>query len=299
MPNASMTTNRSTEVKILVTGANGQLGRSLQKTSPNYPQYEYLFTDMPEVDITDKAYVSRLVKEQGIDLIVNCAAYTAVDRAESEPELAERINAFGPAVLAQIAVENHIGLIHVSTDYVFPGTGNRPLKEDDVPDPRSVYGRTKWEGEKALEASGCDATILRTAWLYSEFGNNFVKTMLRLGKQRPEVSVVCDQIGSPTYAEDLARAILLLAGKPSKGFRRYHYTDRGEVSWYDFARAIFELYGLKTPVKSIRTEEYPSVAPRPAYSVLSNEKIQEEGIPVPLWKDSLRRCLETIKQQEK
>ena len=123
--------------------------------------------------------------------------------------------------------------------------------------------------------------------------------MLRLGKQRPEVSVVCDQIGSPTYAEDLARAILLLAGKPSKGFRRYHYTDRGEVSWYDFARAIFELYGLKTPVKSIRTEEYPSVAPRPAYSVLSNEKILEEGIPVPLWKDSLRRCLETIKQQEK
>ena len=190
-------------------------------------------------------------------------------------------------------------MIHISTDYVFPGTGDRPLKEDDEPDPCSVYGRTKWEGEKALEASGCDATILRTAWLYSEFGNNFVKTMLRLGKQRPEVSVVCDQIGSPTYAEDLARAILLLAGKPSKGFRRYHYTARGEVSWYDFARTIFELYGLKTPVKAIRTGEYPSVAPRPAYSVLSNEKIQEEGIPVPLWKDSLRRCLETIKQREK
>ena len=212
-----MTTNRSTEVKILVTGANGQLGRSLQKISPDYPQYEYLFTDMPEVDITDKAHVSRLVKEQGIDLIVNCAAYTAVDRAESEPELAERINAFGPAVLAQIAVENHIGLIHVSTDYVFPGTGNRPLKEDDAPDPRSVYGRTKWEGEKALEASGCNATILRTAWLYSEFGNNFVKTMLRLGKQRPEVSVVCDQIGSPTYAEDWPAPSCCWPESPRKG----------------------------------------------------------------------------------
>ena len=284
---------------ILVTGGNGQLGRSLQKIAPEYPDCRFVFSDLPQLDIAERAVVEKFIDGTRADRIVNCAAYTAVDRAESDARAARRVNADGPAVLAGVAREKGIGLIHISTDYVFPGTGNRPLNEADEPDPQSVYGRTKREGEEAVKASGCDAAIVRTAWLYSEFGNNFVKTMLRVGKERGEVSVVYDQTGTPTYAEDLARAVLNLAERGPKGFGVYHYADEGAVSWYDFAQAVFELYGLDVLVKAIRTEDYPAIAPRPRYSVLSKEKIKAHGIAVPYWRESLRRCIETIKQAEK
>ncbi len=195
-------------MKILVTGANGQLGRSMRKISGEYPQHEFLFTDMPEMDITEKAGIEVFVRESGVQAIVNCAAYTAVDRAETETVLAEKINILGTKVLGDVAKMFSIPLIHISTDYVFCGEGCHPLKETDATAPTGVYGRTKLEGEKALESIGCDAAIIRTAWLYSEFGSNFVKTMLRLAGERDALNVVYDQVGSPTYATDLARALM-------------------------------------------------------------------------------------------
>ncbi len=283
---------------ILVTGGRGQLGLSLRKIAAEYPQYGFLFTDLPEGDITDKTAVEDLVEKERITLIVNCAAYTAVDRAESDESTARKINALGPAVLAEIAREKGIKLVHISTDYVFPGTGNAPLKETDSPHPASVYGRTKLEGEKAIETSGCEAVIIRTGWLYSEFGNNFVKTMLRGGSEREEVNVVYDQTGTPTYATDLARAIMTLVQNGVKGFDIYHYADEGAVSWYDFARAIFDIYGMNVTVNAIETKDYPCAAARPGYSVLSKEKIKAAGARVPYWRDSLERCIAALKQLE-
>lgn len=275
------------------------MGLSLRKIGVEYTQYRFLFTDLPEGDITDKAAVESLIEKERITQIVNCAAYTAVDRAESDQDTARKINALGPAVLAGIAREKGIKLIHISTDYVFPGTGNAPLKETDPPYPASVYGQTKLEGEKAIEASGCEAAIIRTGWLYSEFGNNFVKTMLRIGCEREEVNVVYDQTGTPTYATDLARAIMTLVQNGIKGFDIYHYAGEGAVSWYDFARAIFDVYAMDVTVNAIETKDYPCAAARPGYSVLSKEKIKAAGACVPYWRDSLERCIAALKQLEK
>lgn len=284
---------------ILVTGGRGQLGLSLQKIAPEYPEYDFLFTDMPEGDITDKTAIEQLVEKDRIDTIVNCAAYTAVDRAESDEDTALKINATGPSLLAAIAREKGIKLIHISTDYVFPGTGNTPLKETDLPAPASAYGRTKLEGEKAIEASRCAAAVIRTGWLYSEFGNNFVKTMLRAGRERGKLSVVYDQTGTPTYATDLARAIMRLVQNGVKGFGIYHYANDGVISWYDFAEAIFSIYGMDVTVNAIQTKDFPCPAARPAYSVLSKEKIKAAGAVVPYWRGSLERCIAALKQLEK
>ena len=281
-------------MNILVTGGRGQLGCSIQKISTEYPQHTFFYTDLPESDIADREGMLGLVEQNSIDLIVNCAAYTAVDKAESEPDAAWRVNALGPGVLGEIAAEKGIKLIHISTDYVFDGTGDRPITEDRPVHPLGVYGSTKAQGEQAIRESGCDAAIIRTAWLYSEFGNNFVKTMLRLGSERDKLGVVDDQIGTPTYAPDLARAILVLAEKGISGCEIYHFSNEGEVTWYDFARMIFVLTNNPIPVAPLETKDFPTPAQRPAYSVLSKEKIRVAGVEAPYWVDSLKICLKAL-----
>jgi len=281
-------------MNILVTGANGQLGNSIRKIAAKYPSYRFLFTDIPEVDITDIALLEQLIRTNNIQAIINCAAYTAVDKAETDIELAKKINVDGPRNLATTAKKANIKLIHVSTDYVFNGKNNLPLKETDPTGPIGVYGMTKLEGEIDVKESGCDSLIIRTAWLYSEFGGNFVKTMLRLGKEKEELSIVYDQIGTPTYATDLAVAILDLLQKDFSGYTLYHYSNEGVISWYDFAKAIFDLSGIHIKLNAIESSEYPTPAKRPAYSVLSKKKIKEAGIQVPYWRDSLIECLKIL-----
>lgn len=278
-------------MNILVTGAKGQLGRSLEKTAPRYPLHRLILTDVPEGDITDPACMQSLVKQHAVGLIVNCAAYTAVDKAETDAALAEKINAEGPRILAGIARQEGIGLIHVSTDYVFNGEHCHPLHEEDPTGPTGVYGRTKLSGEEAIRESGCEAVIIRTSWLYSEFGNNFLKTMLRLGRENAQLTVVYDQVGTPTYAPDLAEAILYLADRGIAGSELYHFSNEGVTSWYDFAWAIFDLSGMPVEVNAVESDRYPTAAKRPAYSVLSKDKIRSSGVPVPYWRDSLKVCL--------
>lgn len=285
-------------MNILVTGANGQLGNSMRKISNNYPQHRFLFTDMPEVDITDLPLLERIVEQEKIGAIVNCAAFTAVDKAESCEDLAAKINVDGPKNLATAAKKAGAKLIHISTDYVFDGKSSLPLKETDKTQPIGVYGRTKRQGEIEVEKTGCDAIVIRTAWLYSEYGNNFVKTMLRLGKERESLNVVYDQIGTPTYATDLALAIMTLLGKGINGFDTYHFSNEGVISWFDFTKAIFEIAGLGTKVNAIESFEYPTAAERPAYSVLNKRKIKDAGVIVPYWKDSLKHCISILKKEE-
>lgn len=276
-------------MKILVTGGNGQLGLSLRKIAGEYPQYEFAFTDMPDADITDRTRMEELAG--GCGAIINFAAYTAVDRAESEPENAAAVNFTGAENLAEIAKAHGIPLVHISTDYVFDGTGGTPLTEDIIPKPVSVYGRTKLDGDIAVMFSGCDAAIVRTSWLYSEFGNNFVKTMLRLGLSGQALRVVDDQTGCPTYAADLARAVMQLVRNGVKGCEIYNFCGEGSTTWYGFAREIFGMLGRNVTIAPISTNDYPTAARRPAYSVLSTEKIRAAGITPPRWQDSLRVCL--------
>lgn len=281
-------------MNILVTGGNGQLGNSIKKISSDYPQHTFFFTDVPEVDITNLELLDRLMEEKSVDAIINCAAYTAVDKAESDVVLAESINVAGPKNLAEAAKKRGAKLIHVSTDYVFNGTANEPLKEEAQTDPIGVYGRTKLAGEQAVKDSGCDALVIRTAWLYSEFGNNFVKTMLRLGREREQLGVVFDQVGTPTYAPDLAVAIMTLLDKGFTGFDLYHFSNEGVISWYDFTKAIFRLENINIMLNPIESCEYPTPAKRPAYSVLNKKKIKAAGVSVPYWEDSLRVCLKEL-----
>ena len=281
-------------MNILITGANGQLGNSIRKIAAKYPSYHFLFTDIPEVDITDIALLEQLIRANNIEAIINCAAYTAVDKAETDIESAKKINVDGPRNLATAARKANIKLIHVSTDYVFNGKNNLPLKETDPTDPIGVYGMTKLEGEIAVKESGCDSLIIRTAWLYSEFGGNFVKTMLRLGKEKEELSVVYDQVGTPTYATDLAVVLLDLLQKGFSGHTLYHYSNEGVISWYDFAKTIFDLSGIRIKLNAIESSEYPTPAQRPAYSVLSKKKIRDAGIQVPYWRESLIECLKYL-----
>lgn len=284
-------------MNILVTGANGQLGNSVRKISNKYPQHKFVYTDMPEVDITNLQLLEDLVKKESINAIINCAAFAAVDKAESCEELAAKINIDGPKNLALAAKSVGAKLVHISTDYVFDGKSSLPLKESDATQPIGVYGRTKRQGEVEVEKSGCDAIVIRTAWLYSEYGNNFVKTMIKLGKERESLNVVYDQIGTPTYATDLAFAIMTLLEKGITGFQTYHFSNEGVISWFDFTKAIFEIAGLSTKVNAIESFEYPTAAERPAYSVLNKRKIKEAGVTVPYWKESLKECIAILEQQ--
>jgi len=283
-------------MNILVTGAEGQLGRSFQKISQNHSEHNFLYTDLPETDITNKKALNTLVKKHTIDVIINCAAYTAVDKAETEKEIAYHINGYGPRILAEVAKENNLKIIHISTDYVFDGNSTSPIKESYPTSPKGVYGQSKLEGELEIASAACDAVIIRTAWLYSEFGNNFVKTMLRLGKEKDTLSVVYDQVGTPTYATDLALAVMQIIDNCINGYHLYHYSNEGVLSWYDFAYEIFALSGVKVHVNPIESDQYPTPAKRPAYSVLSKEKIKSIGIKVHYWKESLAQCLSILNQ---
>lgn len=278
----------------LVTGANGQLGSEIRELAASYPQYHFFFTDVVELDITNKEAIHEYVAKNNINTIINCAAYTAVDKAESEPELANSINHLAVHYLAEVAKEHHCKFIHISTDYVFDGTNHKPYVETDVPDPQSVYGKTKLAGEQAMQTMNpSNSIIIRTSWVYSSYGNNFVKTMLRLGKERDQLSVVADQIGTPTYAGDLAKAILTILPKlKSENVELFHYSNEGVCSWYDFAKAIFEIKGLPTKVNAIETTQYPTPAKRPFYSVLNKSKIKDTFLTeIPYWKEALKDCL--------
>lgn len=279
-------------MNILVTGSNGQLGNEMRVLSAQHPKHRYFFTDIAELDICDKEAVTAFVAANAIDLIVNCAAYTNVDKAEEDEVTAMKINADAVGILGCQGVK----VIHVSTDYVFSGDEHMPCKESDPVAPRTAYGRTKYEGEKRLLAACPEAVILRTAWLYSEYGNNFVKTMIRLGKEKESLGVVFDQIGTPTYAADLAQAIFTVIETPCWHPGIYHFTNEGVCSWFDFTIAIHELAGIKNcHVSPILSEEYAYKTPRPHYSVLDKSKFKKTfGVEIPYWIDGLKRCVKLL-----
>ena len=282
---------------ILVTGANGQLGSEIQQLIAQYTQYLFFVTDKEQLDITNKKAIEQYCENKEIAVIINCAAYTAVDKAETEKELANKINHLAVKNLAEVAKQNQMALIHISTDYVFNGQNYRPYIETDKTDPQSTYGITKHQGEQAvLEINPENSIIIRTSWIYSAFGNNFVKTMLRLGKQKQELSVIFDQIGTPTHAKDLAQAILsIIPQLNNKQVETYHYSNEGVCSWYDFTKAIFEHEQISCKVNPIETKDYPTPATRPHYSLLNKTKIKQRyGLKIPYWKDSLNECLNAI-----
>ena len=285
---------------ILITGVSGQLGSEFRYLSggmqdnqpvnkaPDY--FNFIFVTRKELDIENTLQVADFCKKNNINVIVNCAAYTAVDKAESEPEQAGAINHLAVKNLAKIAKEQKIKLIHISTDYVFDGTAHKPYKETDITNPQSIYGKSKLDGEQAMQTiNPANSIIIRTSWVYSEFGNNFVKTMLRLGQERDELNVVCDQIGSPTNARNLAKAILeIIPQLTNDNVEIYQYSNVGVCSWYDFAQAIFEINNIKCQVKPIRSEAYPTLAKRPYYSVIDKGKIVEKfDLDIHHWRTSL------------
>ena len=285
-------------MNILVTGANGQLGNEMRALSAENGQHTYFFTDVQELDICDEQAIRAFVSGNRVDVIVNCAAYTAVDKAEDNPELCDKLNHIAPGYLAAAAEACGAAMIQVSTDYVFDGTGHIPYTEDIAPCPNSVYGSTKLAGEQAVGEKCSRAMIIRTAWLYSIYGNKFVKTMIRLGNEREKLGVVFDQIGTPTYANDLARAIFAAINQgivPGV----YHFSDEGVCSWYDFTVAIHRMAGITScKVSPLHTDEYPAKAPRPQYSVLDKTKIKKTfGIEIPHWEESLQVCIDKLAQQ--
>ncbi len=289
-------------MNILITGCNGQLGTEMRVQSVEHKQHTYFFTDVAELDITNREAVLAFVREHAIDLIVNCAAYTNVDRAETDEPTARLINAQAVENLALAGTH----IIHISTDYVFSGEGCIPCREDDPVAPRTAYGRTKLEGEKLLQTANPQAIIIRTAWLYSAYGNNFVKTMLRLGQERDNLGVVFDQVGTPTYAADLATAIYAAINAPEWHAGVYHFTNEGVCSWYDFTHEIFAQAAPLLPtdaankvktcnLRPILSSEYQYQTPRPHYSVLDKTKIKQTfGITIPYWTDGLHRCLQLL-----
>ncbi len=289
-------------MKVLVTGSKGQLGMSIKKLSPEFPDYQFIYTDVEELNITKADDIRKFIAKTKPDAIINCAAYTAVDKAEEEPEKAHLLNVTAPGLLAKAASEKDILLIHISTDFIFGGDRKTSYKEEDHAVPESVYAKTKADGEQAVIKNSKRTVIFRTSWLYSEFGHNFVKTILRIAKERPEINVVDDQIGTPTYATDLAETILGFLTELTKikqGTEVLHYSNEGTASWYDFAKEIVQQSGLKCKVNPISTEQYPLPAKRPAYSVLDKSKIKSKyGISIPDWKDSLERCLKVIQQSK-
>ena len=308
---------------ILVTGANGQVGSEIRELvqsegKPSLPEEQskgadglpsaksaldssnFYFTTSQELDITEHEKVKTFIEANNIDTIINCAAYTAVDKAESEQKLADKINHLAVKNLAQIAKEKNIQLIHISTDYVFDGTNFKPYAEDDATNPQSVYGKTKLDGERAIqEISPADSIIIRTSWVYSFYGANFVKTMLRLGKEKKSLGVIFDQVGSPTYAKDLAQAILEIVRHPEldsgSQTQIYHYSNEGVLSWYDFAKEIMRMAKLDCTINPIETKDYPTPAKRPHYSLLNKSKIKSAfDIEIPYYKDGLDDCLRRL-----
>ena len=280
---------------ILITGANGQLGSEIRVASAHFPQFRFFFTDVTELDICNREAVHAYMAENHMDGIVNCAAYTAVDKGEDDAETCYRINRDAVKNLAEAAREYKLDIIHVSTDYVFDGKSYLPYTEVMQVNPSSVYGKSKLEGERILMEICPEAVIVRTSWLYSSFGNNFVKTMLRLGQERDMLNVIFDQVGTPTYAADLAVALLsiLAAGKPAAGI--YHYSNEGVCSWYDFTRSIHRLAGISCDLVPIESKEYPVRTPRPHFSVLNKAKIKQTyGIEIPHWEDSLEKCIRLL-----
>ncbi len=283
---------------ILVTGSKGQVGQELALLSETLPNFSFLFIDLKELDITDEAAVDSFFSKNPIDYCINCAAYTAVDKAEEQPEIAHLVNVVGVGNLSNACKQSGAKLIQLSTDYVYHNSQNTPFKERDECNPQGVYASTKLAGDKvALDAGGM---VIRTSWVYSSFGNNFVKTMLRLGSERKELGVIFDQIGTPTYARDLAFCILKIIEKLESGevgeevFNEvYHFSNEGVTSWYDFAKAIFEIKKMEVKVNAIETSEYPTPAKRPPFSVLNKSKIKSVfDLEIPHWRESLRECLE-------
>lgn len=280
---------------ILITGCNGQLGNEIQLIAKEHPEFNYFLTDVNELDITNSDAVNTFVNEHEIDCIINCAAYTAVDKAEENEELCDILNHIAPGYLAK-AVESRGGcMIHISTDYVFDGTGHIPYKEEEPTCPNTVYGRTKLAGEQAVMTGCKQSVVIRTAWLYSTFGNNFVKTMIRLGREKDNLGVIFDQVGTPTYARDLARAIFIILKQGiTPGI--YHFSNEGCISWYDFTKAIHRIANITTcNVRPLHTEEYPTPAARPHYSVLDKTKIKNTyNINIPYWEDALNDCISLL-----
>lgn len=291
---------------VLVIGCNGQLGQSMQKVSREFPGLDCTFVDRAELDLAELGRIPEFLRKAAPRFIVNCAAYTAVDKAESEQEQADLINHRAVAALAQGAAELGACLVHVSTDYVFDGCHHRPYPEDHPTAPVNFYGESKLRGERAIHESGASSLIIRTSWVYSEFGSNFVKTMLRLGAERQQLNVIDDQVGSPTYAPDLARMICTLLSQYQAGRERedaipehcttVHFSNEGVCSWFDFANEIMQLGSIDCAVKPIATEEYPTPARRPHYSVLKKARIRAlSGSEIPHWKHSLQICLRNLK----
>lgn len=281
---------------ILVTGSNGQLGKELQQFSSSFAQFNFIFLSREELPVNDPGLISHFFTKHQPQYCINCAAYTAVDKAEEEKEIAFQVNAEAVGVLATVSKENNCRLIHISTDYVFDGASIVPYKEDDTVNPQGVYGASKLEGERLALQNNADVIIIRTSWVYSEFGKNFVKTMMRLMSEKDKINVVNDQIGSPTYAADLAEVILhiIFSQKWKPGI--YNYSNKGIISWYEFAVTIKELIKSNCIINPIPASAYPTPAKRPAYSVLDTEKIQTSfGIEIKDWKESLRVCLSAIK----
>jgi dTDP-4-dehydrorhamnose reductase len=288
-------------MKILITGAFGQLGSELKELTKKHPDWQFLFTDIDELNITDENEVKNYFHQQQPDFVINCAAYTAVDKAENDVETAEKVNALAPKFIAKYSKLTGAKLIHISTDYVFDGESFVPFSEETKVNPLGVYGKTKLQGEINCFEENPDSLVIRTSWLYSSFGNNFVKTMLRLAGERDKLNVVFDQVGTPTNAADLAGAILSIIqisekdkGKFVPGI--YHYSNEGVASWYDFAKAIFEIAGINCEVSPVLSDQFPTAAKRPNYSVLNKSKIKNTfGLVIPYWKESLKVCLQKLK----
>lgn len=290
-------------LKVLVTGSKGQLGSELQMLNDEFLMLNYrcFFTTSQDLDITDFQKVKSFCIENEIKIIINCAAYTAVDKAEDDRENADKINHIAVENLAQIAKDNAIKMIHTSTDYVFSGMSYRPYKEEDVPNPQSIYGKTKLDGENAMIAiNPPNSIIVRTSWVYGLYGSNFVKTMLRLGKEREALGVIFDQVGTPTYAKDLAQMILDILPKiNNESVEIFHYSNEGVLSWYDFAKEIMKMANLDCKIEPIETYQYPTPAKRPHYSLLNKAKIKDKfNIKIPYWKDSLKDCLRRLGERK-
>ncbi len=287
--------NKGGDFKVLITGAHGQLGSELNFLSSLLEGQDFVFTDKDDLDITDPAAISNFLTRGKFTAVINCAAYTAVDKAESEKEIAFKINGDAAGNLAKACKQTGARFVHVSTDFIFDGTLSRPLLENDLVNPLSVYGASKLDGEKQALVGNPDTLLLRTSWVYSSFGNNFVKTILRLCRERESLNVIYDQIGSPTYARDLAGFILKAITNKEWKPGIYNYSNEGVASWYDFALAIRDLAGLKTTILPIETSQYPTPAARPKYSVLNKRKIKDAyNITIPYWRDSLKGCMELL-----
>jgi len=298
--NMELITTMYNKFNILVTGSSGQLGSEIKELSKDY-SYNLFFTTRSELDIINKEDIKNFVNDNNINTIINCAAYTAVDKAEEDKVNADLVNRKAVEKLAQIAKENNIKLIHISTDYVFDGKSFKPYTEDDMTNPNSVYGQTKLDGElEMIKINPSNSIIIRTSWVYSSFGNNFVKTMIRLGKEKDSLGVIFDQVGTPTYAKDLAKIILdIIPNIENKKIEVYNYSNEGVLSWYDFAKEIMKMGKIDCIINPIETFQYPTPAKRPHYSLLNKSKIKDTfNITIPYWKDSLDKCLKVMGERK-